>query len=90
MEGPREMIANNKLSQYTTEAILFETFDTDGDFKMPSEAAHLQSQGLDSAMIGCHAHTILIAQLQRPKLWSAEHVIIASCLKLHTLSQLFL
>lgn len=77
MEGPREMIENNELSQYTTEAILFETFDADGEFKIPPEAAHLQPQGLDSAMIGCRAHTILAAQLQRPKLWSAEHVIFA-------------
>ncbi|KAG0622115.1 hypothetical protein M758_3G073200 [Ceratodon purpureus] len=73
VEGPREMIADNMLSQYTTEAVLFENFDDEGDFKMPSEAAHLQPQGLDSALIGCHAHTILKAQLQRPKLWSAEH-----------------
>ncbi|XP_024380788.1 uncharacterized protein [Physcomitrium patens] len=73
VEGPREMIANSKLCHYTTEAVLFEEFDFQGDFKMPSEAAHLQPQGLDSAMIGCHAHTILTAKLQGPKLWSAEH-----------------
>jgi beta-galactosidase len=79
VEGPREMIANSKLSQYTVEAVLFENFDDDDerDFKVPSEAAHLQPQGLDSAMIGCHAHTSLTAQLQRPKLWSAENVIYA-------------
>ena len=75
VEGPREMIAKNKLSQYSTEAVLFENFDNEEDFKMPSEAAHFQPQGLDSAMIGCYAHTILTAQLRHPKLWSAEHVI---------------
>ena len=88
VEGPREMIADNMLSQYTTEAVLFENFDDEGDFKMPSEAAHLQPQGLDSALIGCHAHTILKAQLQRPKLWSAEHVIYALIYLAATLSRL--
>jgi hypothetical protein len=53
VEGPREMIANSKLSQYTVEAVLFENFEAEGDFEMPSEAA----------------------QVQRPKLWSAEHVM---------------
>lgn len=87
MEGPREMIANCRLSQYTTEAVLFENFDNEGNFKMPLEAAHLQPQGLDSALIGCHAHTTLTTLLQRPKLWSAENVIHALIYLAVTLSQ---
>lgn len=75
VEGPRYVINDGRISQYTTEAVLFDSFSSaNKDFKMPAEAAHLQPEHLDNASIGCHAHAILTGQLKHPKLWSAEQV----------------
>lgn len=78
VEGPRDVINDGRISQYTTEAVLFDSFSSADnsyeDFEMPAEAAHLQPEHLDNASIGCHAHTILTGQLKHPKLWSAEQV----------------
>jgi hypothetical protein len=63
MEGQRELRGFTKFSQCTVQAVAFENFHDEGDFEMPSEAAHLRPQGLDSRMIGCHAHVSLTAQL---------------------------
>lgn len=78
VEGPRDVINDGRISQYTTEAVLFDSFSSANnsyeDLKMPAEAARLQPEHLDNASIGCHAHTILTGQLNNPKLWSAEQV----------------
>ncbi len=78
VEGPRELVANGELSQYTVEGGLYASWpfpdDVEDDSYLPAKSAVLTPQALDGASIGRHGHATLTGRLEQARLWSAENV----------------
>jgi hypothetical protein len=89
VEGPRELVANGELSQYTVEGGLYASWpfpdDVEDDSYLPAKSAVLTPQALDGASIGRHGHATLTGRLEQARLWSAENVSLY-LLKYHFLS----
>jgi hypothetical protein len=58
-----------KVSEYSAEAIIFESFC---GFSLPAEVVRFSVEHLFEAPLGCYIHGTMTTKIMNPKLWSAE------------------